>query len=105
MQTAKRESTKLDVFCRTSGCCEGAEMTLQELEQVKQDLANGIIISRSQWVKVLDAAIEGAKVASYIQKASYHNTTYINCEFNIDSEDGDLVKAILREVSLADHED
>jgi len=34
-------------------------MTLQELEQVKKDLANGIIVSRSQWVKVLDAAIEG----------------------------------------------
>jgi uncharacterized protein YaeQ len=32
-------------------------MNLQELQQVKQDLANGIIISRSQWVKVLDAAI------------------------------------------------
>lgn len=33
-------------------------MKLSELQQVKQDLANGIIISRSQWVKVLDAAIE-----------------------------------------------
>jgi len=32
-------------------------MTLQELQQVKQDLANGILISRSQWVKVLDEAI------------------------------------------------
>lgn len=33
-------------------------MNLQELQQVKKDLANGIIISRSQWIKVLDAAIE-----------------------------------------------
>ena len=32
-------------------------MNLKELQQVKQDLANGIIISRSTWVKVLDAAI------------------------------------------------
>jgi len=33
-------------------------MNLKELQQVKQDLANGIIISRSQWVKVLDQAID-----------------------------------------------
>ncbi len=79
-------------------------MNLKELQQVKQDLADKMIVSPVTWVKVLDAAIEGAKVASYIQRASYHNTTYINCEFNIDSEDGDLLKAILREVSLADHE-
>ena len=36
-------------------------MNLKELQQVKQDLANGIIISRSQWVKVLDAAIKMAE--------------------------------------------
>ena len=33
-------------------------MTLQELEQVKKDLANGIIVSRSQWIKVLEQAID-----------------------------------------------
>jgi len=32
-------------------------MNLKELQQVKQDLANGVIVSRSQWIKVLDEAI------------------------------------------------
>lgn len=33
-------------------------MTLQELEQVKKDLANGIIISKATWAKVLEWTIE-----------------------------------------------
>jgi hypothetical protein len=32
-------------------------MNLQELEQVKKDLADGIIVSRQTWMRVLDAAI------------------------------------------------
>jgi hypothetical protein len=32
-------------------------MTLQELEQVKKDLADGVIVSRQTWEKVLDEAI------------------------------------------------
>jgi len=34
------------------------DMNLKELQQLKQDLANGVIVSRQTWVKVLDAAIE-----------------------------------------------
>jgi len=41
-------------------------MKLSELQQVKQDLANGIIISRSQWVKVLNAAI-ASKLPAVVQ--------------------------------------
>lgn len=33
-------------------------MNLQELEQVKKDLANGVIVSRGTWEKVLAHAIE-----------------------------------------------
>ena len=32
-------------------------MTLQELEQVKKDLANGVIVSRETWLRVLLTAI------------------------------------------------
>jgi len=35
-------------------------MTLDQLKQVKQDLADKMIVSPGTWVKVLDAAIEGA---------------------------------------------
>jgi hypothetical protein len=36
-------------------------MNLKELQQVKQDLANKMIVSPATWVKVLDAAIENEK--------------------------------------------
>jgi len=36
-------------------------MTLQELEQIQKDRANGIIVSRSTIQKVLDWAIELTK--------------------------------------------
>jgi len=32
-------------------------MKLEELEQVKKDLANGVIVNKSTWAKVLEAAI------------------------------------------------
>jgi hypothetical protein len=32
-------------------------MNLQELQQVKKDLADGVIVSRQKWEKVLEAAI------------------------------------------------
>jgi len=37
-------------------------MTLDELKQIKKDVSNGIVISRSSWLKVLDAAIENYPV-------------------------------------------
>jgi len=33
-------------------------MNLEELQQVKKDLADGIIISKATWAKVLDQAID-----------------------------------------------
>lgn len=32
-------------------------MTLEELKQIKQDVANGILISKETWLKVLDVAL------------------------------------------------
>lgn len=33
-------------------------MNIVELKQIKQDVANGILISKETWLKVLDASIE-----------------------------------------------
>lgn len=33
-------------------------MTLEELKQIKQDMENGIVVSRATWMKVLDQAID-----------------------------------------------
>lgn len=32
-------------------------MTLEELKQIKQDVSNGVLISKSTWLKVLDVAL------------------------------------------------
>jgi hypothetical protein len=37
-------------------------MTLQELEQVKKDLADGVIVSKKTWEKVLDIAIQARPI-------------------------------------------
>lgn len=33
-------------------------MTLEELEQVKADVANGVIVSKQTWLNVLEQAIK-----------------------------------------------
>jgi hypothetical protein len=52
----EQRSSQIDL-CSGKNSGEGMMMTLDELKQIKQSLDNGVIISRSQWVKVLDAAI------------------------------------------------
>ena len=47
-------------------------MTLQELQQIKDSLSQGVMIHKGKWIEVLDAAIE-ARQPKEIHSERFHN--------------------------------
>ena len=50
-------------------------MTLEELQQVKADVDNGIMVSKGTWLKVLEQAVSDRKVVSGIMANAKLNTS------------------------------
>lgn len=73
-------------------------MTLEELKQIKQDVSNGIVISKSTWLKAIDTAIvfgealeeyadvknwdmnDDGMLQTWVEPHSYTPESYHGCE-------------------------
>ena len=87
-------------------------MTLTELQQVKKDIDNGVIIAKATWLKVLDHAIAntekspgewiewngganpvGEEIVEYVLRSNYTNKRNAdNLMWNHDGDRSDIVR-------------
>lgn len=72
-------------------------MTLEELKQVKADVANGIMVSKSSWSRVLDSAINAQtdlhRIWALIGNA--HDADFFDKDMNDMDVDFQQVKMLL----------